>query len=168
MRTRISRTDTNDHDTSASRGRYQTTQPSTSSQQQPQPRQSLNNPNIGNYDKTRAAMQSQSTEGHQYALRYRSANQPPDRYDANAQRTPKPCYHCQATDHVIRDCPTRPAAESSYANNQQVQQAAINNVSINGECLMNQKSVKFTTDTGSPVTLISEQTFNFIGAKYNN
>jgi hypothetical protein len=118
----------NDRDTSASRGRYQTTQPSTSSQQQPQPRQSLNNPNIGNYDKTRAAMQSQNTEGHQYALRDRSANQPPDRYDANAQRTPRPCYHCQATDHVIRDCPTRPAAKSSYANNQQVQQAAINNV----------------------------------------
>ncbi len=33
---------------------------------------------------------------------------------------------------------------------------------------MNQKSVKFTTDTGSPVTIISEQTFNHIGAKYND
>jgi hypothetical protein len=33
---------------------------------------------------------------------------------------------------------------------------------------MNRKSVKFTTDTGSPVTIISEPTFKYIGAKYNN
>ena len=33
---------------------------------------------------------------------------------------------------------------------------------------MNQVLVKFTTDTGSPVTIISEQTFNKIGAAFTN
>jgi hypothetical protein len=122
-----------ERDTSTTRGHYQAPQPQTSGQQQQTPqRQSSSNPIIGNYDKTKAAMQNQgqSTEGRTYSLRDRSATQPPDRYDANAnaQRIARPCYNCQSTDHVIRDCPTRPAARSNQNNNQQLQPTSINNV----------------------------------------
>jgi hypothetical protein len=122
-----------ERDTSTTRGHYQPPQPQTSGQQQQTPqRQSSSNLIIGNYDKTKAAMQNQgqSTEGRTYSLRDRSATQPPDRYDANAnaQRIARPCYNCQSTDHVIRDCPTRPAARSNQNNNQQLQPTSINNV----------------------------------------
>ena len=76
----------------------------------PTQRSSSSQPRMGQQDQSRFSLQPQDgTKA--YNLRDRSLTRPPDRYNSGNQQ-PRPCWQFGATDHVIRNCPVRPAARS--------------------------------------------------------
>lgn len=89
---------------------------------------------IGNYDQNRQQQFSQSRnnqpvqmENVAYNLRPRSQTLTTNRYDANKPNNQN-CYNCNATDHHIRDCPTR--RRPSDINNNKVYASEPENTNV--------------------------------------
>ena len=104
----------------------------------PQTRTISTNPMIGNYDNNRIQQQQQAQANNnlntsRYGLRDRNSEstQRPNYYDANKNKDPRLCWHCNAADHSIRNCPTRPAAQANRDQTQtQATQPPASSVSV--------------------------------------